>query len=89
MAVKVKRLFMRDTYKYLLKDGNKIVYVGITNDLERRETEHRQDKNFATMEVVGRRCSRESAERWETNRIETYMDNHKGETPKFNQTTYG
>ena len=31
----------RDTYKYILKDGNEIVDYGITNDLERREQEHR------------------------------------------------
>ena len=33
----------RDTYKYILKDGNEIVDYGITNDLERREQEHRND----------------------------------------------
>ena len=31
----------RDTYKYDFKVGNKIVHSGITNDLERREDEHR------------------------------------------------
>jgi predicted GIY-YIG superfamily endonuclease len=39
----------RDTYKYELKDGKKVVYVGITNDPERREAQHRQEKNFGTM----------------------------------------
>ncbi len=33
----------RDTYKYELRDGNRVVYVGITNDLERREAEHRAE----------------------------------------------
>lgn len=32
----------RDTYKYQLKVGNKIVHGGITNDLNRREQEHQQ-----------------------------------------------
>lgn len=31
----------RNTYKYELRNGNKVVYVGITNDLGRREAEHR------------------------------------------------
>ena len=31
----------RDTYKYILKDGNEIVDYGITNDLERREQERK------------------------------------------------
>jgi len=32
----------RDTYKYHFKIGNKIVHSGITNDLDRREMEHKQ-----------------------------------------------
>lgn len=43
----------RDTYKYELTQGNKVVYVGITNNPERREAEHRQDKDFTTMRIVG------------------------------------
>lgn len=31
---------MRDTYKYHLKDGRRIVHRGITNDLKQREQEH-------------------------------------------------
>ena len=36
----------RNTYKYELTRGNRVVYVGITNDPSRREAEHRQDKDF-------------------------------------------
>ncbi len=32
----------RDTYKYYLKIKNKIVHGGITDNLERREQEHKQ-----------------------------------------------
>ena len=32
----------RDTYKYQFKVGNKIMHGGITNDLDRREDEHKQ-----------------------------------------------
>lgn len=52
----------KDTSKYVLKQGNKIVYVGITNNPERREAEHRQDKNFDKMELVGRKSTRDGAE---------------------------
>ena len=31
----------RKTYKYHFKIGNRIVYTGITNDLDRREQEHK------------------------------------------------
>ncbi len=33
----------RDTYKYHLKKGKKIIRSGITNDLERREREHKSE----------------------------------------------
>ena len=79
----------RDTNKYVLKQGNKIVYVGITDDPQRREAEHRQDMNFDKLEIVGRKTSRDNAEQWETDRIKTYMDNHDGKTPLYNQNTSG
>lgn len=79
----------RDTYKYELKQGNKVVYAGITNDPIRRETQHRQDKDFDAMKIVGRASTRSGAEQWETDRLETYMRNHKGELPEYNKTTTG
>lgn len=79
----------RNTNKYLLKQSNKIVYVGISNDPQRREAEHRQDKNFDKMEVVGRKTTPESAKQWEADRIVTYKRNHGGETPKYNKTETG
>lgn len=79
----------RDTKKYVLKRGNEVVYVGITNDPERRETQHRQEKAFDKMELVGRPCTRESAEQWEEDRIATYMRNHGGLTPKYNKNETG
>ncbi len=33
----------RDTYKYHLKRGNKIMRSGVTNDLDRREREHQRE----------------------------------------------
>lgn len=79
----------KDTNKYLLKQGNKVVYVGITDNPERREAEHRQDKNFDKMELVGRKSTRDGAEQWEADRIKTYMKNHGGDTPKYNKNTSG
>ncbi len=79
----------RDTYKYELKQGNKVVYVGITNDPARREMEHRQDKNFDKMRIVGSASTLDGASQWETNRIQTYMKNHNGDTPLYNQNTSG
>ena len=54
-----------DTYKYQFKVGNKIVHGGITNDLERREQEHRQNHPKGHIKQVGRRTTEEAARKWE------------------------
>lgn len=55
----------RDTYKYVFKVGNKIVYGGITNDLDRREQEHKQKWPGGHIVKVGRRTTEEAAREWE------------------------
>lgn len=79
----------RNTYKYELTQGNKVVYVGITNDPARRGMEHRQDKDFDRMRIIGRPSTLDGASQWETDRIQTYMRNHGGETPLYNQNEHG
>lgn len=79
----------RDTFKYVLKDGNKIKYVGITDNPQRRESEHQRNKDFQKMEIVGRAVTRESAEKWETERIDQYRRNHNGHVPPLNKTQNG
>jgi predicted GIY-YIG superfamily endonuclease len=79
----------RDTYKYELTRGNKVVYVGTTNDPERREQEHRQNKNFDKMRLVGNVSTQSGALQWETERIQTYMRNHNGKTPEYNKNEHG
>ena len=70
----------RNTYKYELTKGNKVVYVGITNNPGRREAEHRQNKNFDKMKIVGNVSTLDGASQWETNRIQT---------PLYNQNEHG
>ena len=55
----------RDTYKYRFRKGREIVHSGITNDLERREQEHRRDYGDGKISQVGNKVSREAAEEWE------------------------
>ncbi len=55
----------RDTYKYYFKSGHKMVHGGITNDLERRELEHRQKWQKGHIFQVGRRTTEEAARKWE------------------------
>ena len=56
----------RDTYKYQFKSGNKILHVGITNDLERREQEHQSEIGINGHIIqVGHRTTRDGAKEWE------------------------
>ena len=79
----------RNTYKYELVKGNKVVYVGITNNPDRREAEHRKDKDFTNMRIVGRPSTPNGASQWEADRIQTYMRHHGGDTPIYNQNEHG
>jgi len=60
-----KRAELRDTYKYHVKIGKKIVYRGITNDLERRGAEHKARWQKSHVVQIGRRTTREQASNWE------------------------
>ena len=80
----------RDTYKYRIKDGKRIVYYGTTNDLERREQEHRNDgMSFTSMEKVGRITTSAAAGAWEEGEIKRYKQQHGGERPKYNLNDSG
>lgn len=55
-----------DTYKYILKRGNKRIRSGITNDLDRREREHQSNYGKDVhVTKVGRRTTRGGALAWE------------------------
>ena len=61
----------RDTYKYHFKRGNKILHTGITNDLERREREHKQKYGEnGHIKKVGIATTRISALQWESEQAE-------------------
>ena len=80
----------RDTNKYECYQGSKLVYVGITNDMERREAEHRADgMEFTSMRKVGNITTQQAASDWETERIHTYQQHHGGSTPPYNKNTSG
>lgn len=59
-------MMARDTYKYHFKRGRRIVHTGITNDLERRESEHKQSLGpDGHILKVGRATTRDAALKWE------------------------
>ena len=56
----------RDTYKYHLKQGNKIIRSGITNNLDRREKELQQEYGENVhITKVGNATTRDGARNWE------------------------
>jgi len=55
----------RNTHKYVFKEGRKIVHGGITNDLERREQEHKQKWPSGHIVKVGHCTTEEAARKWE------------------------
>ena len=64
----------RDTYKYQFKVGHKIVHRGITDDLERREEQHRASRQpWANGHIVqvGNATTREAALAWEAEQDRT------------------
>lgn len=80
----------RRTVNYNLKQGNKVVYKGITNDLEKRAQEHRAGgKEFSTIEKVGRVKTEQGARKVEAQQLATYRNNHGGTNPKYNKTKNG
>lgn len=76
----------RDTYRYTLWDRGKKVYIGITDDLARREQEHRAERwRFTTMHREGPVVTRETALEWEQNALEAYRRGHGGRNPRYNK----
>ncbi len=78
-----------DTVTYELKKGNKVVYVGTTNDPERREQEHKEaGKQFGHMNITSRHMTEDGAKKKEQERLKTYRKN-QGENPKYNKDADG
>lgn len=73
----------RDTRLYELKDGNEIVYYGITNNADRRAIEQANSgKKFTHLNVISVALTKESAEKREAQAIQRYQRQHGGRPPK-------
>lgn len=57
----------RDTYKYYFKIGGRIVWRGITDDLDRREGEHQRKPGWSGGHIlqVGNITTEDAAREWE------------------------
>ena len=75
----------RDTWLYELKDGNEIVYYGISNNPDTRAIGHANSrKAFTHLNVISVALTRESAERREGQEIRRYQRQQGGRPPKYN-----
>jgi len=80
----------RDTVVYHLKDSSTIVYIGITNDQEGREDEHKRGgKQFTHMHVASNPMTRNSAKNLEKEMLASYRKSHDGKNPKHNKDSDG
>ena len=80
----------RNTQTYALYDGRKKVYIGTTNDLERREEEHRnENKRFTRIQPTSRRMTEEGSMKKEAEQLSTYRQSHQGHNPRYNKDSDG
>ena len=76
----------RDTVTYSLNDGRRKVYIGTTDNPERRVSEHAAEgKRFTRMDVTSRRMTEEGAKRKEADQLAAYRRSHKGRNPQYNE----
>ena len=62
----------RNVYRYTLRQGNKILYVGQTTSPRRRAGEHRRSGKPGKMRLEGPRVNLDSALGWERGEIAAY-----------------
>lgn len=79
----------RDTCTYELKDGHELVYIGTTNDLERRKREHENSgKKFTRMNKTSNFMTEEGAMKKEKEDLARYRRN-QGRYPRYNTDPNG
>jgi len=83
--VDMSRRARRDTVNYLLRQGRKVVYKGITNNPERRAVEHKRSGKKFTSVTTSVKVSRETARKREKSGIKSYEKNHSGKKPRYNK----
>jgi len=80
----------RDTYVYQLSNKKgQALYFGTSNNLERRESEHRKKKTFSKMKQISKaKMTKANAEKLERKLIRTHKKS-TGSIPKLNVSKTG
>lgn len=74
----------RDTVRYTMRTGNRIEKFGITGDPDTRAAANAADGVPGEMRIEGPRVTRESAQDWETRKIQEY-EQRSGKPPRYNK----
>ena len=67
----------------------KVVYVGITNNPERRVIEHRRSGKNGRMKIETVGMPRGLARRWEAGKLALHRQQNKNRNPRYNKTRSG
>ena len=80
----------RDTVIYRLKQKRKTVYIGTTDDPERRIEQHKkQGKRFSSMQIASKKMTEEGAMKKEEEMLKNFRSNHRGKNPTHNKDKDG
>ena len=75
---------------YSLWNKGKKVYIGESDDPEKRAAQHANDgKKFDRVETTSRPMKQENVEKREAEQLKTYRRGHGGKNPKYNKTDEG
>ena len=72
-------------FNYVLKNNNRTVYIGITDDPGQAVRRHRKaGLTFNRMRLIGRAKTEEKARELQGIMLDHYQRHHKGEAPRYN-----
>lgn len=85
-----KKKSLRDTHVYMLSnEKGKAIYYGTTNNIERRENEHRRKKEFKNLVKISKALmTKKNAEKLEKSLIRKHKKSN-GSLPKLNISPTG
>ena len=80
----------KDTVTYELRWDEDVVYIGTTNDPDRREDEHRLDgKIFDELKRTSKPMTEKRAKQKEAKDLKAFRRAHRGENPIYNDDDDG
>ncbi len=86
----IARMGQQKSKTYALYQGRKKIYIGESENPERRAEQHRDEgKVFDRLEVTSRSINKDNAQKRQADQLETFRRGHKGQNPKYNETDEG